>query len=210
MRAGFQRGAGFQNSLSVKSAWDGTSGICEPLESAVLKGPYGGAGFAGTNPAAGTGICLATDSIIILDAEATAGLLYMIEEEKMARDLYDAFFEQTGNLVFDRISNSEQRHLDSLLSVAERAGVDTSALSTTAGLFTNTAVQSLYDSLLGAGDDSLEAALQAAIIVEQTDIAGLASYGADPELGVLGIVYARLELASEHHLAAFTLQNSII
>jgi hypothetical protein len=210
MRAGFQQGGGFQNSLSVKSAWGGTSGICEPLEGAVLKGPYAGAGFAGTNPAAGTGICLATDSIITLDAEATAGLLYMIEEEKMARDLYDAFFEQTGNLVFDRISNSEQRHLDSLLSVAERAGVDTSALSTTAGLFTNTAVQSLYDSLLAAGDDSLEAALQAAITLEQSNIVDLASYGADPELGILGIVYAHLEQASERHLAAFALQDGII
>jgi len=199
---------GFQNSLMTKSAWGVGAGVCEPL--ATQQGPFGAAGKAYVNPAAGTGACLITDGTITLDAEATAGLLYMIEEEKMARDLYDAFSEQTGNLVFDRVSNSEQRHLDSLLNVAEQAGIDTSALSTTAGVFTNTALQSMYDSLLASGDDSLESALQAAITVEQTDIADLASYGADSELGILGIVYAHLEQASENHLAAFTLQASII
>jgi len=208
MRAGFQQGNGFQNSLMAKSAWGVDAGVCEPL--ATQQGPFGGAGFAGANPAVGTEACLITDGTITLDAEATAGLLYMIEEEKMARDLYDAFFEQTGNLVFDRISNSEQRHLDSLLNVAEQAGVDTSTLSVTAGTFSNAALQALYNSLLAAGDDSLEAALQAAITVEQTDIADLAGYSANPELGLLGIVYAHLEQASENHLAAFTLQSDLI
>lgn len=208
MRAGFQQNNGFQSSLMVKSVGGFNAGVCDPL--ATPQGPFGGAGYAGANPAKGTGICLTTDGTITLDADATAGLLYMIEEEKLARDLYDAFFEQNGNLVFDRISNSEQRHLDSLLQVAEQAGIDISALSTTAGLFANTELQSLYDSLLATGDDSLEAALQAAIAVEQADIADLASYGADPELGILGIVYARLEQASEHHLAAFSLQLDII
>lgn len=208
MRTGFQQSNGFQNGLAVKSAWGLGAGTGEPL--AVQQGPFGGAGFAGTNPAADTGICLTTDATITLDAEATTGLLYMIEEEKMARDLYDAFFEQTGNLVFDRISNSEQRHLDSLLNVAEQAGINTSALSASAGTFTNAALQSLYDSLLAAGDDSLEAALQAATTVEQTDIADLANYSANPELGILGVVYAHLKQASEHHLAAFTLQLDLI
>lgn len=208
MRAGFQQSGEFQNHQAATTTATINSGICEPL--AVQRGSLGGTGFFGANPMQGTGICLTTDSTPALDAEVTAGLLYMIEEEKMARDLYDAFFEQTGNLVFDRISNSEQRHLDSLLNVAEQAGIDTSALSTTAGVFTNTELQSMYDSLLASGDDSLESALQAAITVEQTDIADLASYGADSELGILGIVYAHLEQASENHLAAFTLRLDII
>jgi len=208
MRAGFQQSGEFQNHQAATTTATINSGICEPL--AVQRGSLGGTGLFGANPMQGTGICLTTDSTLALDAEVTAGLLYMIEEEKMARDLYDAFFEQTGNLVFDRISNSEQRHLDSLLNVAEQAGIDTSALSTTAGVFTNTELQSMYDSLLASGDDSLESALQAAITVEQTDIADLASYGADSELGILGIVYAHLEQASENHLAAFTLRLDII
>ena len=208
MRAGFQQSGEFKNHQAATTTATINSGICEPL--AVQRGSLGGTGLFGANPMQGTGICLTTDSTLALDAEVTAGLLYMIEEEKMARDLYDAFFEQTGNLVFDRISNSEQRHLDSLLNVAEQAGIDTSALSTTAGVFTNTELQSMYDSLLASGDDSLESALQAAITVEQTDIADLASYGADSELGILGIVYAHLEQASENHLAAFTLRLDII
>lgn len=208
MRSNFQQFGGNQGGFA------GTT-TCGSGEDAFTSLSAGGGtmtrgGVAGTNSQQGTGVCLTTDDTITLDAEATAGLLYMIEEEKMARDLYDAFFEQTGNLVFDRISNSEQQHLDSLLNIANLAGVDTTTLSTTAGVFTNTELQSMYNSLLTSGDDSLEAALQTAIAVEQTDIADLANYSADPELGILGIVYARLELASEHHLAAFTLQTDIV
>lgn len=208
MRSNFQQFGGNQGSFAGTTTCSSEEGAFTPLSAGG--GTMTRGGFAGTNLQQGTGVCLTTDGTITLDAEATAGLLYMIEEEKMARDLYDAFFEQTGNLAFDRISNSEQRHLDSLLHVAEQAGVDTSGLSTTAGTFTNEALQSLYDSLLAAGDDSLEAALQAAVTVEQTDIADLAGYSADPELGLLGVVYTRLELASEHHLAAFTLQADLI
>ncbi|MFA7355424.1 MAG: DUF2202 domain-containing protein, partial [Sulfurimonadaceae bacterium] len=60
---------------------------------------------------------------ITLDETEVASLVYMIEEEKMARDIYDALFEQTGISTFDTISNSEQKHYDKLLLVASKAGV---------------------------------------------------------------------------------------
>jgi len=75
MRVGFQQSNGFQTSLMTKSAWGVGAGVCEPL--ATQQGPFGAAGKAYVNPAAGTGACLITDGTITLDAEATAGLLYM-------------------------------------------------------------------------------------------------------------------------------------
>jgi hypothetical protein len=36
-------------------------------------------------------------------------LIYMIEEEKLAGDIYDAFYEQTGLRVFDKIGDSPAR-----------------------------------------------------------------------------------------------------
>jgi hypothetical protein len=163
----------------------------------------GGNGQYGAN---GSHLQISTlpDGTIVLDAEAAAGLVYMIEEEKMARDLYDTFFEQTGSVVFDRISTSEQKHMDSLLAVADNAGIDISGVSVTVGVFSNATIQTLYDSLLAQGSVSADAAYDVGVLVEQTDIADLQNYANDAEIGIVGTVYAHLELGSEHHLAAFS------
>lgn len=151
------------------------------------------------------------DGSLSLSADAAAGLIYMIEEEKMARDLYDAFAEQTGSVVFDRISNSEQRHMDSLLLVAQKAGVDVTAITAAAdGVFTNASIQTLYNSLIAQGSVSLDAAYGVGVLVEQTDIADLQDYSADASIGIVGTVYANLEAGSAHHLAAFSQYAALV
>ncbi len=162
----------------------------------------------------GTGDCLllssAPDGSITLSADAAASLVYMIEEEKMARDLYDAFFSAIGSTIFDRISVSEQKHMDTLLAVADKAGIDVSGLSTTAGVFTNSDIQALYDSLLQQGSASLDAAYGVGVLVEQTDIADIQAIIASGDVGIVGIVYSNLINASEHHLAAFTTYADLV
>ena len=164
---------------------------------------FGGNGEYGAN-GSHLQISALPDGTVVLDAEAAAGLVYMIEEEKMARDLYDTFFEQTGSVVFDRISTSEQKHMDSLLAVADNAGIDVSGVSVTVGVFSNAVIQALYDTLLAQGSVSADAAYDVGVLVEQTDIADLETYSSDTEIGIVGTVYAHLELASERHLAAFS------
>ena len=138
----------------------------------------------------------------ISDAEVSS-LLFMIEEEKMARDIYDALYEQTGLISFDRISDSEQKHYDTLLKTAEKLGIDTSALSTQTGVFTNVEVQNLYDQLMVQGSVSTEAALEVGIAIETTDIADLYSAIESTEISLLGGVYENLLDASYNHLSAF-------
>lgn len=156
----------------------------------------------------GSGDCQLLSSIpdgsISLTADAKASLVYMIEEEKMARDLYDALFSSTGNAVFDRISDSEQKHYDTLETVAAKAGVDISGVSTTAGVFTNPDIQALYDSLLQQGSASLAAAYNVGVLVEQTDISDLQAGLGITNIGVVGTIYTNLMNGSQNHLAAFT------
>jgi hypothetical protein len=177
-------------------------------------GQHGGLGQQGGQGGVNTDCLLLStlaDGSLTLSADAAAGLVYMIQEEKMAMDLYDAFAAQTGSVVFDRISTSEQKHMDSLLLVAQKAGIDVTAISTaTAGVFADTAIQSLYDTLLAQGSVSLDAAYDVGVLVEQTDIADLAHYTADAAIGIVGTVYANLEAGSEHHLAAFTQQAALV
>jgi hypothetical protein len=140
---------------------------------------------------------------ITLDEAEVASLIYMIEEEKMARDVYDALFEQTGISTFDTISNSEQKHYDKLLAVASKAGVDTTTLSNEAGVYTNSDIQDLYTTLLMQGSLSLEDAVDVGILIEQTDIADLQSVIESTDITLLGQVYSHLLDASQNHLAAF-------
>lgn len=175
-----------------------------------LGGHFGVSGLQGSGNADGLLLSTLVVGSLALSADAATGLIYMIQEEKMARDLYDTFADQTGSVVFDRISASEQKHMDSLLLVAQKAGIDVSSVSTAVGVFGNTAIQGLYDTLLAQGSVSLDAAYGVGVLVEQTDIAALQQYSADPAIGIVGTVYGNLEAGSDHHLVAFAQQAALV
>lgn len=180
---------------------------------AEMKGNNGSAAENNALLQQGEGDCLlpiGDDAVLELGEAEIAGLVYMIEEEKMAMDLYDSFAEQTGSAIFDKISDSELRHMSSLIQVAEAADVDLSFLSSEAGVFSDARIQQLYDSLLDQGSESFADAIDVGILVEMTDIEDLQSYTNGDEVGLLGGVYAKLEAGSEHHLAAFTQYDAVV
>ena len=47
-----------------------------------------------------------------MSPEETAALLFMREEEKLARDVYNALYEIWGQNTFANIASSEQMHMD--------------------------------------------------------------------------------------------------
>ena len=55
-----------------------------------------------------------------LSSEEMDDLLYMREEEKLARDVYIKLYEKWGASIFDNISNAERRHMDTMLTMIER------------------------------------------------------------------------------------------
>jgi hypothetical protein len=163
--------------------------------------------FAQADDAPQTGDCLATPldaSGVVYTDEQVASLLFMIEEEKLAGDLYEAFYDQTGLLVFDRIASAEDRHMDALVNQAELAGLDIDGiLALPAGEYLNPELQALYVDLLVAGSVSADAALAVGQQVEQADIADLTETMITVVGTPLEIVYSHLETGSTHHLAAF-------
>ena len=131
-------------------------------------------------------------------------LLYMLEEEKLAGDLYDAFHAQTGATVFRNIAKSEGSHFDALLNQAERIGIDTDAFTfLPSGEYVNDEIQDLYDSLLERGSASKTAALEVGVLIEETDILDLAAAAASVEGTSLESAYERLLAGSDTHLDAF-------
>ena len=153
-----------------------------------------------TNPISGPALL---DNVVLTD-EAAASLRYMIQEEKMAGDLYETFADQTGLRVFDRIAASEDRHMNALINLAEKAGINVDDLvALPAGEFVDAELQMMYDSLLATGSASTNAALTVGRAVELADIAELAAAMESYTEPALVGVYGNLLAGSEHHLAAF-------
>ncbi len=138
-----------------------------------------------------------------LSPEETATLLYVIEEEKLAGDIYEAFVALYGTSIFVNIAESEDSHHAAVLVQADRLGVDTSFLPTEPGVYADPDLQALYDSLLAMGSVSYEAALEVGVLIETEDLISLQLAQDETDDPLLDRTYATLEDGSENHLAAF-------
>ena len=139
-----------------------------------------------------------------LSDDVVASLRFMIEEEKLAGDLYEVFYDQTGLTVFDKIANSEDLHMNALVKQAESYGIDVSdLLALPAGEYSDPSLQDLYSALLTAGSLSAEDALNVGVAIEQADMMDLAeAINLVAGTKLVG-VYSHLMDGSASHLAAF-------
>ncbi|MFC2967636.1 DUF2202 domain-containing protein [Acidimangrovimonas pyrenivorans] len=136
--------------------------------------------------------------------EAIADLLYMIEEEKLAGDVYEAFYKAYGLTIFDNIAQSEDSHFSALIQQAETLGIDTDQfVFEPAGTFVNEELQQLYDTLIATGNESVTAALEVGVAIEEKDIVDIAATIEDVAGTQLADVYQNLLDGSANHLEAF-------
>jgi hypothetical protein len=144
-----------------------------------------------------------------LTPDEIAGLTYMREEEKLARDVYTTLYEAWGQRIFSNIARSEQKHMDAVAILLDRYGIADPAAGNDVGQFTDPDLQALYDELVDLGSRSLADALKVGITIEQVDIDDLQQELATVEHQDIQRVYERLEQGSQNHLRAFvsTLQR---
>lgn len=137
----------------------------------------------------------------LTQAEADS-LLFMIEEEKMAHDVYVTLYAQWGLPVFQTISQSEAQHVSSIQTLLDRYGL-TSPVSAEVGVFTNPELQALYSQLIAQGSQSLADALKVGAAIEEIDILDLQERLAATDNADIQQVYASLMSGSGSHLNAF-------
>ena len=140
-------------------------------------------------------------TVVVTEAEA-ADLLFMREEEKLARDVYITLHVLWGNQVFDNIAQSEQKHTDAILGLINKYGLPDPALDGI-GEFTNSELQGLYDNLIVKGSVSELDALMVGALIEEVDIEDIVlSMNRTDKSDILN-VYGNLLAGSENHLVAF-------
>lgn len=138
-----------------------------------------------------------------LSTQDQQNLLYMIEEEKLAHDLYIAFYVKWGLSVFKNISTSETNHQKAVSNVLAKYGIS-DPRSSEQGVFTNPDLQALYNTLLAQGLTSSNNAIAIGIAVEKKDVADLQTAIESSPNSTIDTVYDRLKRGSENHLRAFS------
>jgi hypothetical protein len=131
-------------------------------------------------------------------------LQYLIEEEKLARDVYLYLAENVTTLKFANIAKSEQTHMDQIAVILKTYNYFNPTLTRAPGVFRDKSLQALYNDLIEQGSVDVAAAMQVGRDIENLDIK-------DIQLMLKSTMPADMKLAlnnllrgSINHLAAFS------
>ena len=144
-----------------------------------------------------------------LTQEEIAGLLYMVEEEKLAHDVYVTLYQKWGLQIFNNIAQSETTHVNAVRSLLEKYNITDPTANEPVGVFTNPDLQALYNQLIEMGSKSVVDALKVGALIEETDIIDLQERIDQTDKLDIIAVYENLMMGSRNHLRAFvkTLAN---
>ena len=154
------------------------------------------------------------DSVITEEEEATTDstvdtstlaemLTFIVQEEKLAHDLYVQLASTSGAQQFANIVNSESTHISLVQGLLTTYNIVDPTVGLAEGEFVNQDLQALYDTLLASGSVDRAGAIAAGIAVEEKDIADIEVMLASELPSDVASVLERLLSGSQNHLAAF-------
>jgi hypothetical protein len=155
------------------------------------------------NPAQGSGT---TPAVAPLTDAEIAHILYMREEEKLARDVYLVLSEIWDCPVFANISAAEQRHMDATGLLITKYNLEDPVGDDVPGVFQDGHLAGLYADLMLEieGQTSLLEALDVGRRIEEEDIADLNAALEEITARDVEWVFENLLRGSTNHLSAFT------
>jgi len=141
-------------------------------------------------------------SLPLSECEET-DLLFMREEEKLARDTYLTFYEAWDLAVFSNIASSEQMHMNALLKLLKKYKLPDPAAGNGIGEFTNDDLQVLYNTLIAQGEMNALEALKVGGLIEEKDMVDIKDAIVRSDHADIDAVYESLLCGSRNHLRAF-------
>ena len=153
-----------------------------------------------------TASATATSQTSARSGDVEKALAFIIEEEKLAYDVYTVLGAKWDLRTMQNIVKSEATHqsrVETLLTAYKVTDPRSSAI----GVFTNPDLQKLYDDLIAQGSVSAAAAIGVGVLIEKTDIADIDKMLAQGLPNDLVTVLDVLKSGSINHLAAFERQQ---
>ncbi len=182
-------------------------GTCTGTGTNTGAGTMNGQG-RGMGSGSGTGMGMSTGTHITaasgtLTAAQKVDVLYMVEEEKLAHDVYAALaVKYPATVQFSQIVKSEAQHQAALRTLLVRYGLTDPTAGLATGEFATASFQALYGDLLADATNSVTA-LGVGIAIEKLDIADLRDAKATVTAPDVVQVYTNLLAGSARHLVAF-------
>ncbi len=143
-----------------------------------------------------------------IDTTEKADLLYMREEEKLARDVYITLYEKWNLPIFSNIAQSEQTHTEAVRTLLVKYNIADPVSDDTIGVFVDPTLQKLFTDLTSEGQASIESALRVGARVEDLDLYDLNVRSERTDNEDIVFVYDNLSRGSRNHLRSFTEQLS--
>lgn len=184
-----------------------TLGGCGGGDTAVAAAP------ASSDAASATAIAALSTQLDTIPASTLStteadALVFMREEEKLARDVYQLLYAQWGQKVFNNIAASEQQHMDAVALLLTRYSLPDPAAGAATGVFKDPAMQQMFNTLMAQGQTSLIAALTVGATIEDLDIQDLQVRIAATDNADIALVFGELVRGSRNHMRAFISQLS--
>jgi hypothetical protein len=145
---------------------------------------------------------LTTDTTVVNSSLAEM-LTFIVQEEKLAHDLYVQLAQTSGAMQFANIVNSETTHISLVQGLLVAYNIVDPTIGLAEGEFLDQDLQALYDKLLASGSVDRAGAIAAGIAVEEKDIADLEAMLATDLPSDVASILERLLSGSQNHLAAF-------
>lgn len=147
---------------------------------------------------------LASAQAVSVSPELKSQLIYLVQEEKLARDVYTTLYAVTGVRQFNNISSSEQTHMTLVQNLLKTYGIADPTIGLAPGSFKDSSLTALYKKLVSSGKASTSAALAAGVAIEKKDIADINTMLKATTPSDVTSALQRLFSGSKNHLAAFT------
>jgi hypothetical protein len=140
-----------------------------------------------------------------LSGEEEDELLFMWEEEKLARDVYTHLSATWQLPIFANIASAEQRHMDLLYTLIETYGFTDQIPEDNPDQFKDPNIAALFDAFVPKGNNSLIDALEVGAEIEDKDLYDLYNLLDSIDNAHIKLVAYNLAKGSRNHLRAFVL-----
>lgn len=136
-----------------------------------------------------------------VDNEDKVALLFMLEEEKLARDTYKFLNEYWGMVQFENIMQSEQSHMNAVETLLNAYNIEYEILGE--GVFYNEDLQAWYNKFVEDGAVNQVAGLTVGATIEDLDIVDLEEQIQGTSNTDIADVFSSLQCGSRNHLRSF-------
>jgi len=151
-------------------------------------------------------VLLISISSFAATTELENDLIYLYQEEKVARDVYAELYDMYGLRTFNNISNSEQNHMDAVEYLLNEYEIGYNNISDERGVYQLPELQDLYDTLMKKASESIIEAIEVGATIEDLDIFDLDEMLSKNYDDEVERVLNNLKKGSENHMRAFIRQ----